>query len=313
MTLYIFRGLPGCGKSTQAREMQAALGGIVVERDEIRFTLYGTYYNPDLIDEKLVTEYQNTLIDMSLQMRMNVYVSDMNLRNSYVKRLIEKAWEFDGEYEIIDMTDVPLDVCLSNNESPSRQVQGKVVDRVVIRDLYERFIARKGHPLPVNFTGVKISGKQWQSYVPDTSKPNATIWDIDGTLALMNGRGPFDEHLVNTDKPNKAVFEMMSASAEREDVIVIMSGRTEGCREMTEQWLLQHAPWLDYHWAGVRWQLYMRAVGDMRGDDIVKHELFYQHVAPRYNVRYVTDDRNKVVKMWRAIGLTVAQVAEGDF
>ena len=45
----------------------------------------------------------------------------------------------------------------------------------------------------------------------------------------------------------------------------------------------------------------------------VKHELFNKHVRHDYNVRGAFDDRNQVVEMWRAIGLTVFQVADGNF
>ena len=33
----------------------------------------------------------------------------------------------------------------------------------------------------------------------------------------------------------------------------------------------------------------------------------------KYNVHFVLDDRQQVVDMWRSLGLTVFQVAEGDF
>ncbi len=33
----------------------------------------------------------------------------------------------------------------------------------------------------------------------------------------------------------------------------------------------------------------------------------------RYTIKFVLDDRNQVVEFWRSLGLTVLQVAEGDF
>jgi hypothetical protein len=53
--------------------------------------------------------------------------------------------------------------------------------------------------------------------------------------------------------------------------------------------------------------------GDMRNDSIVKEEIYEEHIKPRFNVRFVLDDRDRVVKMWRENGLKVLQVAEGDF
>lgn len=315
MTLYIFRGLPGSTKSTKAREMQRELGGIVVERDEIRFTLYGTYHDPSIVDEKLVSEYQNAMIDMSLQMNMNVFVSDMNLRNSYVKALIEKAWKFKQEWEVVDLTNVPLVTCLLNNESHERQVQGKVVDRDVIRNLHARFINGQPHPLPLHFTGAKVEKPKLGRipYLPTFDLPEAVLVDIDGTVARMYNRGPFEEDKVGDDHPIKNVIRMVKHAFDAGLSIIFLSGRTDGCYDATLAWLLKHLPFLKDHPG--RWELHMRRSVEDRGrpDDDVKYDLFMERIARRFYVVYVLDDRNKVVKMWREIGLTCAQVAEGDF
>lgn len=48
-------------------------------------------------------------------------------------------------------------------------------------------------------------------------------------------------------------------------------------------------------------------------DSIIKRELFEAHVRDTYAVRFVLDDRNQVVRMWRSLGLTCLQVADGAF
>jgi hypothetical protein len=57
----------------------------------------------------------------------------------------------------------------------------------------------------------------------------------------------------------------------------------------------------------------MRRAGDRRKDWVVKSELYREHIEPRYDVLLVLDDRDQVVRAWRGLGLTVFQVAEGDF
>ncbi|NBU34805.1 hypothetical protein EBS40_09370 [bacterium] len=52
---------------------------------------------------------------------------------------------------------------------------------------------------------------------------------------------------------------------------------------------------------------------DDRDDRIVKKEIFDAWIKDRYNVKFVLDDRNRVVEMWRSLGLKVLQVGEGDF
>jgi len=57
----------------------------------------------------------------------------------------------------------------------------------------------------------------------------------------------------------------------------------------------------------------MRATGDNRKDSIVKKEIYEGIIKPVFDVKFVLDDRNQVVEMWRSLGLTVLQVADGNF
>ena len=57
----------------------------------------------------------------------------------------------------------------------------------------------------------------------------------------------------------------------------------------------------------------MRQNSDRRPDDVIKAEIYETCIEPYYNVLYVFDDRDRVVKMWREKGLTCLQVAEGNF
>jgi hypothetical protein len=60
-------------------------------------------------------------------------------------------------------------------------------------------------------------------------------------------------------------------------------------------------------------ELWMRPAGDTRRDDIVKAELFDAHLRHRYNVRVSLDDRDRVVALWRRMGLPTWQVNYGNF
>ena len=144
----------------------------------------------------------------------------------------------------------------------------------------------------------------------DATKPSAWIVDVDGTLALRGShegvRHWFDWTRVLEDAPNWPVIELVRAlSMSSRSEIIVMSGREDVCREDTSKWLARHVIPHD--------MLLMRPAGDYRPDDIVKAELFDTHIADRYDVRGVIDDRSKVVAMWRARGLMCAQVAPGDF
>lgn len=131
--------------------------------------------------------------------------------------------------------------------------------------------------------------------------------DIDGTLALRAGdRSPYDWDRVGEDEPNPPVIELVRIiHAAGQHRIILMSGRDESCRWQTEMWLTAQRVPFD--------ELYMRTEKDNRRDSIVKEELYRQHVEGISEVAFVIDDRKQVVQMWRSLGLTVFQVAEGDF
>ena len=156
-------------------------------------------------------------------------------------------------------------------------------------------------------------------------KELAIIVDVDGTLADMKGiRGPFEWDKVHLDKPHQDIIDMVRdfRSIIGEEIweegeygellgtipkykIIITTGRDGVCEEATRKWLKDNGvPYDDF---------YIRKAGDNRKDNIIKSEIYMDHIRPKYDVKFVIDDRNQVVDMWRALGLRVLQVAEGNF
>lgn len=140
--------------------------------------------------------------------------------------------------------------------------------------------------------------------MPDRSR--AIIVDLDGTLADMGERRPYDFMDCGNDQPHPHIVKLVrSYKLVQRVYVLIVSGRKEQCRFITQSWL---RAW------GVPWDaLFMRPDDDNRPDDVFKLELFEREIGPQYNIDFVLDDRNKVVRMWRGIGLPCLQVAEGDF
>jgi len=137
-------------------------------------------------------------------------------------------------------------------------------------------------------------------------KPTAIMVDIDGTLAHMDGRSPYDPTKYHTDKVDEGIRQLVELYHEHTHyTIIIMSGRNDTYEDTTVKWLTDNGVFYDL--------IYMRPASDKREDSIVKLELYEKYVKPKYEVRFVLDDRNRVVKMWRNNGLKCLQVAEGDF
>lgn len=124
-------------------------------------------------------------------------------------------------------------------------------------------------------------------------KRDCAIYDLDGTLYLS----PTGTHWYERDFENDIVVEPIAKMIKyfsEEDFPVFVSGRQDKFREATEEALgnLGWKPELNCH-------LFMRKTGDQRDDTIVKEELFWEHVYPLFNVKFVVDDREKVCRLWK--------------
>lgn len=137
-------------------------------------------------------------------------------------------------------------------------------------------------------------------------KTDAIIVDIDGTVAIKGDRDIYDGSKAHLDTPNHPVIIVVGALFDAGIEVVFTSGRWERFREITEVWLKKNIK-INYS------DLFLRADGDYRGDHIVKEEIYRQKIEPIYNVLFVIDDRDTVSRMWRSLGLTCLQVAEGNF
>ena len=223
-------------------------------------------------------------------------------------RIILQALE-NNQHVIVDETHLtrePLDHLI------------KLVDGLATVEVEDRFLSisveecvKRDLQRP-NSLGEKAIRKMYRDYLQTTISPlvytkaqaDCIIVDMDGTLALFNGRSPYEEQKCDTDLPNEPVVETVKKWQDAVDV-VICSGRTDDVKEKTIDWLRRY---------GIEFKaLHMRQTGDVRKDAVVKAEIYREQIEGKYNVKFVLDDRNQVVELWRDLGLTVFQVAEGDF
>lgn len=304
MKLTITRGLPGSGKTTLALAWVAEdpIHRARVNRDTLRAMCHdGAWLGQDT--EKQITSVRDAAVTALLKRGVNVIVDDTNLPSRTARDLRRLATLARAEFEVIDLTDMALDVCLARNalrDPPARVPEDR------IRDMHARYVAGKPHPLPI--AEEPDDAQALKPYVAPVGAPKAILVDIDGTTALMAGRSPYDETRVAEDRPNVPVIAAVEAMHAAGYSVVFVSGRTEACRLATATWLRTHLPKVGVHAA-----LHMRPEGDMRKDAVVKAEIFDREIRDNYDVVAVFDDRRQVVDMWRSLGLTVLQVAPGEF
>ena len=158
--------------------------------------------------------------------------------------------------------------------------------------------------------------------------PCAYIFDIDGTLADCSHRLHFIEPADNAtftydgklefnpdwesfyeacvdDKPIEGVIEILKLLSHTGIKIVLVTGRPKKYLTQTLAWLLKQNIKFD--------GMYMREDGDHRQDYIVKHELYMNDISKSYAIQGVFEDRKQCVDMWRGLGLTCFQVANGEY
>ena len=139
------------------------------------------------------------------------------------------------------------------------------------------------------------------------------IFDLDGTLADIevrrkkaikpNGKMDWDEFFnpdnIKLDKPIPAIVDLIRTYDDKGFKVVIFSGRNDRSWDETKDWpVSRNNP----------------ATPDMRfmPDEILKKKMLDTFVDID-DVLFVVDDRQKVVDMWRDLGLVVLQPAPGNF
>lgn len=145
------------------------------------------------------------------------------------------------------------------------------------------------------------------------------IVDLDGTLAINKHRAHFidksdgkkvdwNSYFLACDKDiaNEPVIASVNALKSQGHNVHIFSARGDIAKDKTIQWLSDNGVAYD--------KLTMREMDTYTPDEILKR-FWLLDLYPNYreDILCVFDDRDKVVKMWRELGLSCFQVAEGNF
>lgn len=273
------RGLPGSGKSTWAKNLIDSNPNSYkrINNDDLRKMFDNKQYSQNM--EKFIKKAVDALVLLALEEGKHVILDNTHLAESSINRIKELV---KGKAELIiedKFLDVSLETCIKNDLK-----RFDSVGKDVIIKLYEQHIKKTNY------------------IIQDKTLPNAIIVDIDGTLAHMKERSPFDWGRVGEDECDEIIKSIVN---NYNNNIIIMSGRDDSCRDLTIKWLEDNNIKYDL--------LLMRTKNDCRKDSIVKQELFDNNIKNKYYIEYVMDDRLQTVNMWRSIGLKCLQVQEGNF
>ena len=284
-------GVSASGKSTWAEQFIAEQVNPRQwhnsNRDEIRWSLLGAedWSKWDWKREKEVTQIQRNALAQAAFEGKNVIVSDTNLNQKFRNDLCEYLKSLG--YGSIEEKMFPVgfeEACKRDTARPNGVGYSVIAKQMEQMNKYTEAFNPQEYPEREN--------KGWLG--------KCIIVDIDGTLAHMTGRSPYDFDRVNEDAVDIAVANICQLYYNEGYSVILLSGRDEACRTATVDWL--HTNCIAYS------RLFMRAEGDRRQDTVVKRELFDAHIRGMYDVEFVIDDRPCVCRQWRDMGLKVLQV-----
>jgi predicted kinase len=291
--LLLLVGPPGSGKSTFAQQyLQEHPHWVRVCRDDLRAMQYQDTRATNMVEVN-VSKMVHALTQSTLLQGKNVLIDSTNCKLSTINEFV-KHYKHTAHISF-KVFDVDIDT-LKQRCALREKAIGKVIGNEVIDKIVRDFEILKTN---FNFETIKCEPLHFVPKQQLATLPSCILCDLDGTVALPNGRSmfsPSDDEILQ-DSPVPQVINILQAMAQQHTIIFV-SGRNQNSRAATEQWLATHLhlPYTP--------QLYMRAMDDMRRDSIVKQEILHLHILPQYNVLAVFDDRLQVIReCWNKEGI----------
>lgn len=320
-------GLPASGKTTWSKQWCGeAEGRVRINYDDLRLEMFGEQWIFNFTDEKLMKHEARKRAHHAISLGKSIVIDNTNLTESARAPWEALASSFGIRAETIEF-DTPVSECVARD----RQRTGKahvgraVIERMALFNglidwadpvLYPRdfiivdmdgTIADCGWRRKLAFEGptkhtlgcpVRDSGKFDDRECPECGGKSKKNWPL--FAANVEKDPPIQPIITLIEHLSDVEYESSSYD------VIIVSGREIGpSGKGTEEWLKQHM-----RYVAVR-HLFMRQTADYRADDIIKQEIL--DLLPKERIKYVFDDRRRVVDMWRRNGLTCLQVADGEF
>ena len=308
--IILTRGIQGSGKSTWAKAWVAEdpEHRIRINNDDITamlgqpFGTYGLYERLKYIRRKSIEYAMNEGLDivvdnMNLSKSSNSEIQEIINNNNKGYKLCSPSNPFEYTMEYKDFFDVPLEVCIERDSKRPNPIGESIIRKTYKQ--YRQFIAQE------------LNKAEVAKHIPlDKNLKDCVIVDMDATICLnTSGRpfyGPGCAEGIKDDIPVENlihILDLLSSVEEGAPEIFIVTGRDESTRTATTDWLSKHTYF--------PFTLYMRKEGDYRKGDIVKKEIYENHIKGKYNVLCVLEDSQKCVDMWRNEGLICLQPNKG--
>lgn len=292
--------------------------------------------------EEYITKLEEREIVGHLVKGHKLIIDNTHIKREYIQALVNLFYETNTPTDDVEMIEFEISLeearkrCDQRDKKPiadkvlQRQYNG-MQNKFSLEDFKSPVRPKTWIPKAISRKGTILDSpyhkREWfvpdfdtLQYIPDTDLPKAVIIDLDGTTAhreiqqfpYPHLRSYYSYKDVYEDEPDEftktLVHGLMSMGIEP----VFLSGRkrfdyegdeyidveTETRRyiedklEVSEPTLFMRDPEIDVDYEG----------NDLR-DDIVKHRIFHEEVAPEFYVIGALDDRARVSAVWEDIGI----------
>lgn len=326
--MIILSGLPGSGKSQFAKDWvsEDPDGRVRINYDDMRLAWFGPGWKFNRKDENQIKAAARDQVTRALNAGLSVIIDNTNLSAG-----TRKDWELAGNYlgatVIQHEIDTPVNVCVDRDRlrNPGR-VGRAVIERMA---LFYGFIDWNEYPgefVIVDLDGTVANCQHRLKYLEPTIHHKMDCSFAFNTPDTSSERCPqclskpyknwvkfHDGDEIAKDVTYPRIVNLVKRFAEDYHILFV-TGRGLECAIATEDWIDQHFIGRDdigrpdlrcYR------HLFMRPNGDHRADTDIKREIL--NLLPKDRIAYVLEDRDRVVEMYRAEGLTVLQPKKGDY
>ena len=289
--------------------------------------------------EEYVTKLEEYEIAGHLIKNHKLVVDDTHIKRAYVQALVNLFYETKTPTNDVELVEFDISIeearerCDKRDKKPisnevlQRQFEG-FQDRFTLEDFKQdsdwipRRINRKG-----KITNNPFEPRNWfipdfdtLHYIPNLDLPKAVLIDLDGTTAHrailtkpnIHMRSYYSYKEVYEDEPDLFTKTIVQSLIEAGIEPVFLSGR--------KSYDIENGKRIDVRLETERYikdklgvtepTLYMRNPDkdiDINGkdlkDDIVKHRILHEEVAPNFQVIGALDDRARVCAVWEDIGI----------
>lgn len=305
--ILVLKGVPASGKSTFCRDLMKKEPGQWkrINNDSLREAIDFSVFSTE--NETMIRNLRNHMLREFVKHGHNVLIDNVNASKRNWNEIVKIASEANRD---IFLTEKPFYIDLEEAIVKDALREGNAkVGKEVITKLWKQLGGKQ-----FSFSKPKIEvfkkrttplDKNWVQAIQDESLPRCVIFDNDGTVALPNGRNPYDASTCDQDLPHPHVIECLKLYAKAGYKIIFVSGRQEKDTDPTIKFYQKYFPEIEY-------ELFMRTTGDMRKDVVIKEEIFEKHIKNQYYVAGWFDDRLQVCRWIYENGLPLFRVNDPE-